>query len=183
MNTQSGQGGAEASNTEGMVDAGISILESLLEQYSLDDDQFNEQLNMSDPSNQAYLAWCAEFARDKVRGASSVWDGNDSVYKFRDGVARWRGSMPWEEVIGNVDRAFNWRDPVSTATTGGGGGNTRRGEVPPFLMIWPWESGAIQAATWKHWAIWFALCGLIAWVALWVFGRSRKMYRKRRKAL
>lgn len=146
--------------------------------------QMAEQLNMSDPSNIAYAAWCKEYAPDKIDGTSSIWNAPGDVNTFRERVTALPGygdTWFWGDVIGKIDGNYQVKVNTSGNTGGGaggsGGGGGAKGLDGKFIMLWPWERGAFKAASWYHWVMWAAMLVLLGFL---IFRWIPRMFRKRK---
>lgn len=178
MSDGSGQGNPFGEVAGGILDS--SFVQGLLNNADLN--QLAEQLNMADPSNQAYAAWCKEFAQQKLDGTESIWNAPNDVVTFRERVTSQPGygvQWFWADVIGRIDR--NGRIKADPNTDNGAGGKGKSKDLDGgFVMVWPWEPGAMQAAAWYHWAIWLGCLALICVILLVWIPRlfKRRKYRR-----
>jgi len=146
--------------------------------------QFDEQLDMSDDSNIAYQVWCAQYAKEKIKGTQSVWDSPNSVTEFRQVVHSWKGDRTWSTLIGKIDGTMQLRSGVPFPTgvdgggSGGGGGINRGGQSAGEPWSWPWQPGAWDASSNTRKMVW--LGG--AFVALWLVWKMVRMLTRRRRS-
>jgi len=117
-----------------------------------DKNQFEEQLDMSDPSNQAYEAWCKEFAPEKISGASSIWDAPKSIYQFREGVQIPIGHT-WAMYIGKINEDYTLRQSAAATAT----------------------ANVVGAA--KVYGLWI-VGGIIAVVLVWMMAKKRNSWKR-----
>lgn len=140
--------------------------------------QMAEQLDMSDPSNVAYAAWCKEYAPEKVDGTQSIWDAPGDVYTFRNAVTSLPGygvNWYWKDVIGKIDG--NYQLKVSTTGSAGTGGS-KKDLSGGKVFVWPWEPGALRAAAWWMWLVWLLIPTSVILIGWLLFRKRKKKWRR-----
>lgn len=146
--------------------------------------QMAEQLDMSDPSSLAYVAWCKEYYPEKVDGTSSIWNPPGDVNTFRQAVTALPGygvDWYWKDVIGRIDQNMGIKVTAGTGGAGGAGGaGGTKALTGGKVWVWPWEPDAFKVAPWWMIAVWFAIPVAVLVALWWMFGRKRRKRGKRR---